>query len=63
MARQYVPRDPSTLTSRELEAVVATIQEILWLQPEGDWDPDKEWDAGLGPDVADVLTRAGLRPA
>jgi hypothetical protein len=59
------PRDPATLSPQELLAIVASIQVILWRQPEGDWDADKEWNSASDyiDAVADTLIRAGLRPA
>lgn len=58
----YVP-DPAYETNTTLLRIVEMVQEALWLQPDGTWDPDKEWDSDIINEVADALIYEGLRPA
>lgn len=62
IARPRPPRESQALTFAELLAIVNTIQEILWADGDGMWDPDKEWNSSTSSAIADVLTSAGLRP-
>lgn len=56
------PREPRTLTPQQLLAIVASVQELLWLRSDGKWDSEKEWDSEYITAVADTLTNFGLRP-
>lgn len=55
------PKDPQELPKSQLESVVAVIQSILWEDDNG-WNPDKEWDSGTIEEVAQALSRRGLKP-
>ncbi len=53
------------LTRGELELIVSTTQQALWLArggPKGKWDADKEWSWDHVEDIAGSLIDAGLRP-
>jgi hypothetical protein len=54
-------RNPSALARDELEAIVADVRDVLYLDG-GVLDPDREWDADACQDVADVLHRYGVAP-
>jgi len=60
-----MPKEPKTLSRKELIRIVDDIQACLWLDINkyGDiWNPTKEWDPEIIEFVADTLIHFGLRP-
>jgi len=58
-------RTVEQLTKPELVRIVGRVQQVLWLNQDGDgtfWNPDKEWDAETIEHVADALIDFNLRP-
>lgn len=56
------PKRAYSLNCSQLEIIVDTIQEFLWLEEAGVWDSDKEWGAKTMADIGAVMEEYGLRP-
>jgi hypothetical protein len=50
------------LTREELERIVDTVKEKLWLNDEGIWDVDTPWDWNRIETIAEVMADLGMRP-
>jgi hypothetical protein len=42
--------------------ILMELQDILWGDADGNPDPDKEWDASTIEQVAEMMTKHGLKP-
>jgi len=50
---------PATTGIASATEVLEGIRVILYLEDDGEWNPDKEWNADTTEAIADLMSRAG----